>query len=109
MRKMDEMCVWKEAEGSYKVSSESEEGRYYRVREARDVWVCSCPHFTENHTVEECKHIRRVKEALSLNDDDEGRVIDQTPLARAIDELSRIFVRLRIVIDKLNDIKDSRR
>ena len=97
-----EMVVWKKGKGTYKVSSESQEGLYYRVREVRGVWVCTCPHFTQKHNIDECKHIQRVREALTQQ---EG-IIDETPLKQLQDELTDIQSRLNNTIDRIARIRE---
>ena len=74
---MTKMKVWQTAEGTYSVSSETQDDRRYTIREYRKIvkgcprslslWVCDCPHF-EHRRVEECKHIERTKEALISGD-----------------------------------------
>ena len=89
---MTKMQVWKKGEGTFRVSSATIENQFYRVRIVGDVSVCTCPHFTQRHSVEECKHIERVKEAVYNAD-----LIDET-------ELGRMKIDLAILMQKAYDI-----
>lgn len=44
------------------VSSESQEGAYYRVNLLDGVWGCTCPYWQNRE--KECKHIKEVKESI---------------------------------------------
>lgn len=108
-----QMTVWKKDKGTYKVASETTEGTHYRVRETKDVWVCSCPRFTNDHNIAECKHIKRVKEAIELEKDPlvlaydvfpEGGIIDDTPMAQVKRDLSDAHRKIGSDMDRLNEL-----
>lgn len=85
---MTKMQVWKKGEGTFRVSSATIENQFYRVRIVGGVSVCTCPHFTNRHTVEECKHIERVKEAVYNAD-----LIDETEVGRLRADLTTLIRR----------------
>ena len=87
------MNVWRKGEGSFRVSSESQRGRYYEVKSEAGMWFCSCPHFQYRDFVAECKHISAVKESLRA-----GSFVDE--------ELRTIQIQVLELLHRATQIQD---
>ena len=90
---MKMMQVYRKGEGTFKVSSESQQGRYYQVNEDAGIWGCSCPYFQYSDFVVECKHITRAKECF-----ESGSFIDE--------ELRTIQVQVSELLHRTTQIQD---
>lgn len=85
------MRILKQKDGTFKVESSSEKGKFYIVD--LDKQTCTCPHFRLRmqriHGL--CKHIQAVKDKLEKRDvESYGRIIDYVQKKGEVDSLELI-------------------
>ena len=103
MVRVPEMVVCRKGKGTYRISSETQEGTSYRVLEKKGVWLCTCPFFTNRHSIETCKHIERVREAV-YNDD----FTDETEVGKLRTELTALIQKAYDIDRRLRNLEEGR-